>query len=222
MDSDLILDLLGNENRRRILRLLSRKPCYVTEISNAIRVAPKAVIEHLVLLEEGGLLESRFDEQRRKYYHISEDLLFEVRLAPSDFGSVLEELDEDEEVPRLWEMLPPDRRPEIPRETASLAEAARALEETRGLQEEVRALQRFLHARAGELSEAMAREAGQLAGDPRDGAVLAAVAKGARTPADIQRESGSPPAEVEAALRRLQERRVVRRRGEGWAVEERV
>jgi len=32
MDSAVLLDLLGNENRRRILRLLATKPCYVTEI----------------------------------------------------------------------------------------------------------------------------------------------------------------------------------------------
>ncbi len=104
MDADAILDLLGNENRRRILRLLSRKPCYVTEISNSIRVAPKAVIEHLELLEEGGLIEPRYgavppDErgpegrqgrhQRRKYYSISENLLVEVRLAHSGFDSSL-------------------------------------------------------------------------------------------------------------------------------------
>lgn len=220
MDTDAILDLLGNENRRRILRLLSHKPCYVTEISNTIRVAPKAVIEHLVLLQEGGLLESYFDDRRRKYYHITEDLLVEIHLAPSDFGSVLEEVDEHEMVPSLWDALPADRR--FSMEARSLAGAARVIEEMRELSEEVRALQRFLHSRAGELCEAVAREALSLAGDPRDGAVLAAVARGARAPADVQRETGAPPAEAEAALRRLQERQLVRRRGDGWALEERV
>lgn len=220
MDSDLILNLLGNENRRRILRLLSHKPCYVTEISNTIRVSPKAVIEHLGLLQEGGLLESYFDDQRRKYYHISEDLVVEVHLAPSGFGSVLEEFGEDEGARSLWEALPPDRRPEVPREIRSLAEAARALEEMRGLHEEVRALQRFIHARTADLNETVTREAGELAGNLREGAVLAAVARGGRTSADIQREFS--PADTEAALRRLQERGLVRRRWDGWVVEERV
>lgn len=160
--------------------------------------------------------------RRRKYYQISEDLLVEVHLAPTGFGSVLEALDEAEEAPSLWDLLPPDRRPRIPRETLTLSEAGRALVEVEGLREEVRALQRFLHSRTGELREAVAREAERLAGDPRDGAVLAAVARGARAPADIQRETGAPPAEAEAALRRLQEMRLVRRRGDGWVVEERV
>ncbi|RLM32686.1 ArsR family transcriptional regulator, partial [Haloferax sp. Atlit-109R] len=47
MDSAVLLDLLGNENRRRILRLLATKPCYVTEISEYLDVSPKAVIDHL-------------------------------------------------------------------------------------------------------------------------------------------------------------------------------
>ena len=59
MDSAALLDLLGNENRRRILRLLARKPCYVTEISEYLGVSPKAVIDHLRKLEEAGLVESR-------------------------------------------------------------------------------------------------------------------------------------------------------------------
>ena len=71
MDSAALLNLLGNENRRRILRLLSRKPCYVTEISEYLGVSPKAVIEHLRKLEDAGLVESRTDDQRRKYFHIA-------------------------------------------------------------------------------------------------------------------------------------------------------
>ncbi|WP_459839722.1 ArsR/SmtB family transcription factor, partial [Halolamina litorea] len=47
MDSAVLLNLLGNENRRRILRLLSHKSCYVTEISEYLGVSPKAVIDHL-------------------------------------------------------------------------------------------------------------------------------------------------------------------------------
>jgi len=34
-----LLDILGNENRRNILTLLSYRPCYVTEISEELGVA---------------------------------------------------------------------------------------------------------------------------------------------------------------------------------------
>jgi len=86
MDSSELLDILGNENRRSILRLLSRKPCYVTEISEYIGVSPKAVIDHLEMLEEAGLVESHVDERRRKYFHISRSLRLEVDVSPYSFG----------------------------------------------------------------------------------------------------------------------------------------
>ena len=86
MDSSELLDILGNENRRRILRLLSQKPCYVTEISEYIGVSPKAVIDHLEMLEEAGLVESRVDDRRRKYFNISRSLRLEVDVSPYAFG----------------------------------------------------------------------------------------------------------------------------------------
>ena len=87
MDSAALLDLLGNENRRRILRLLARKPCYVTEISEYLGVSPKAVIEHLRKLEEAGLIESRVDDQRRKYFHIARNVRLEVNVSPYGYAS---------------------------------------------------------------------------------------------------------------------------------------
>ena len=87
MDSAEFLDLLGNENRRRILRLLSQKPCYVTEISEYIGVSPKAVIDHLRQLEEAGLVESRTDTRRRKYFSISRHVRLEVTVSPYEFGT---------------------------------------------------------------------------------------------------------------------------------------
>jgi ArsR family transcriptional regulator len=86
MDSSELLDILGNENRRSILRLLSQKPCYVTEISEYIGVSPKAVIDHLQMLEDAGLVESHVDDRRRKYFHISRSLRLEVDVSPYTFG----------------------------------------------------------------------------------------------------------------------------------------
>jgi ArsR family transcriptional regulator len=87
MDSAALLDLLGNENRRRILRLLSRKPCYVTEISEYLGVSPKAVIDHLQKLEDAGLVESHVDDGRRKYFSIARNLRLEVNVSPYEFGT---------------------------------------------------------------------------------------------------------------------------------------
>ena len=87
MDSAALLDLLGNENRRRILRLLSRKPCYVTEVSEYLGVSPKAVIGHLRKLEEAGMVESHVDDGRRKYFSIARNLRLEVNVSPYEFGT---------------------------------------------------------------------------------------------------------------------------------------
>jgi ArsR family transcriptional regulator len=87
MESAEFLDLLGNANRRRILRLLAERPCYVTEISEFLGVSPKAVIDHLRKLEEAGLIESRTDEKRRKYVSIARHIRLEVTVSPYEFGT---------------------------------------------------------------------------------------------------------------------------------------
>ena len=75
-----ILDILGNRNRRRIIELLRQKPCFVTEISDRLVLSPKAVIEHLQLMEREEILSFRLDERRRKYYYISNDISVVVNL----------------------------------------------------------------------------------------------------------------------------------------------
>jgi ArsR family transcriptional regulator len=79
------MDILGNENRRNILNLLSYRPCYVTEISEELKVSPKAIIDHLKILEEAGLIESFNDQQGRKYFQIANNVSIEVSISPSAF-----------------------------------------------------------------------------------------------------------------------------------------
>ncbi|WNY25942.1 ArsR family transcriptional regulator [Methanolapillus millepedarum] len=86
MDPSEVLDLLGNENRRKILALLADRPFYVNEITNRIGVAPKAVIGHLNLLEKAGLIESSVDLQRRKYYNITRSMRLEVFVSPYSYS----------------------------------------------------------------------------------------------------------------------------------------
>jgi len=75
-----LLDILGNRNRRRIIELLRQKPCFVTEISERLVLSPKAVIEHLQLMEREEILSFRLDERRRKYYFLANDIDVMVRL----------------------------------------------------------------------------------------------------------------------------------------------
>lgn len=87
MESAELLDLLGNDTRRRILSLLAQKPCYVTEISEVTGVSPKAVIDHLQRLEEAGLIEYRNADDRRKYFSIIHSQRLEITIAPHEFGT---------------------------------------------------------------------------------------------------------------------------------------
>ena len=75
-----ILDILGNRNRRRIIELLRQKPCFVTEISDTLMLSPKAVIEHLQMMEREAILSCQTDERRRKYYFLENDILIDVNL----------------------------------------------------------------------------------------------------------------------------------------------
>jgi len=75
-----ILDILGNRNRRRIIELLRQKPCFVTEIFDRLVLSPKAVIEHLQMMEREEILSFRLDERRRKYYYLAHDINVMVTL----------------------------------------------------------------------------------------------------------------------------------------------
>jgi len=214
MDSGALLDLLGNENRRRILRLLARKPCYVTEISEYIGVSPKAVIDHLRQLEEAGLVESRVDDQRRKYFNISENLRLEVQLSPFDFGAKSAyPASADLDLTRCQYV---SVRIEE-RSTGGgndddgdrdVGELAGKLDELKDLERELSLAQRWVQGRLAdvqtELAEAIGEGPDRLYAD-----VLAALADGVGTPAAVADRLDAPEPLVAGVLETLAERDVV-------------
>ncbi|MFB6072068.1 MAG: ArsR/SmtB family transcription factor [Halobacterium sp.] len=205
MDSGALLDLLGNENRRRILSLLARKPCYVTEISEYIGVSPKAVIDHLRRLEEAGLVESQVDDQRRKYFHIAENLRLEVRLSPFDFGAKSAyPASADLDLARCQHL---SVRIEDRRED-DVADLAARLEDLKDLERELSLAQRWVQGRLADVQNRLA----DAIGDGQDrlyADVLAAVADGTRTVDGIADRLDAPEPLVEGVLETLHERGVL-------------
>lgn len=100
MDPAKLLDILGNENRRKIIQLLANRPCYVSEISGRLGVGPKAIISHLSLLEQAGLIEYSVDDQRRKYFNIANNMRLEVSVSPYAYTMTLHDIVFDKEEKR--------------------------------------------------------------------------------------------------------------------------
>jgi ArsR family transcriptional regulator len=206
MDSGALLDLLGNENRRRILRLLARKPCYVTEISEYIGVSPKAVIDHLRQLEEAGLVESRVDDQRRKYFNIAENLRLEVQLSPFDFGAKSAyPASADLDLTRCQYV---SVRIEERQADDDVGELASKLDELKDLERELSLAQRWVQGRLADVQAELADAIGE-GPDRLYADVLAAVADGTRTAAGVADRLEAPEPLVEGVLETLADRGVL-------------
>ncbi|MBD3230799.1 MAG: ArsR family transcriptional regulator [Candidatus Lokiarchaeota archaeon] len=113
-----LLELLGNKTRVEILRLLSKKECYVSEISRELDIGQQAILRHLRKLSKFKFLysfEENVDEEdrgrgrRRKYYTIREDYPFKmlINFTEEKFNIKLEqeEISEADEETNLLEIL---------------------------------------------------------------------------------------------------------------------
>lgn len=211
MRSAELLDLLGNTNRRRILRLLAQRPYYVTEISDALGVGPKAVIDHLEKLEAAGLIESRTDDRRRKYFSIARHVRLEVTVSPYEFGAK--------------SAYPRRSRPDTAREHLSIEidatekrrdvhELIQTLRELEDLNRELSLAKRWVDGRLTELREELGET---LEADPRLVAdVLGALADGPATVAAISQEVGVDSRQTAAVLERLEREGIARQGENGW------
>lgn len=224
MDSAVLLDLLGNENRRRILRLLSQKPCYVTEISEYLGVSPKAVIDHLRKLEEAGLIESRTDDQRRKYFHITRSLRLEVDVSPHSFGAksaypASSTLDMSGRCPHLsLEETEKNGSDVADGDQTGVEELAAEFGRLRSLDRELSLAQRWVHGRLTETLDELTNRTGIDADGRFYAKILAAVAETDGTTDAIVDQLTAPTEVVEGALSRLEAADVVAFDGDCWQI----
>jgi len=214
MDSAELLDLLGNANRRRILRLLAHKPCYVTEISEYIGVSPKAVIDHLEKLEQAGLIESRTDDQRRKYFSIARNLRLEVRVSPYEFGT------KSAYPARRGFDMSSCRHLTIDvgsDDSDELQDLVQSLERLEQLENELSLAQRWVQGQVTDVRERLSetiddgREDGRLYAE-----IVSALANGNHSVRRISAEVEAPPELIEESLEWLAEEGIVERHSDGW------
>ncbi len=206
MDSGALLDLLGNENRRRILRLLARKPSYVTEISESLEVSPKAVIDHLSRLDEAGLVESHVDDRRRKYFHIAQNLRLEVQVSPYEYGAKSAyPASADLDLGRCSHL-------QVTTDFGSsedISALAQRLDDLRELERELSMAQRWVQGRLTEVQAALSDEIDGDNGGHLTAELLGALAGGTRTTTGLARDVEVPEQLVETVLTRLERQDVI-------------
>ena len=215
MDSAELLDLLGNANRRRILRLLAHKPCYVTEISEYLGVSPKAVIDHLKKLSEAGLIDSRTDDQRRKYFSIARNVRLEVRVSPYEFGTKSAYPSNSGLDISTCRHLSIDMDDESDGELQDLATELARLEQ---LENELSLAQRWVQGRVTDVrdqfDERVEGDEGRLYAE-----LVSALAIGAASVQRLAQTVEAPPELVEDALQRLLTEGVVEQTDDGWRLQ---
>lgn len=217
MDSGALLDLLGNANRRRILRLLAQKPCYVTEISEYLGVSPKAVIDHLRRLEDAGIVESHTDDRRRKYFHISRNLRLEVSVSPYEFGTK--------------SAYPASTTLDLERcshlsididanETSEVSALAAELDDLRELERELSLAQRWVQGKLADVQASLAEAASGDGDDHLVPEVLVELVGATRDAETVAERVNAPAPVVENTLVQLRERGIVEETADGWRIAE--
>jgi ArsR family transcriptional regulator len=185
-----LLDILGNRNRRRIIELLRQKPCFVTEISERLVLSPKAVIEHLQMMEREELLISCQDERRRKYYYLSHDINVIVNLQKQD-GITPPSVEEDQ-------------RARFTRNLSALRRMILARDE---LLENLEQLEREIESRFVEV----VRTGGGFTADDGDLEIILALSHAALTLAELEEVSSLSTDELKQRLGSLMHMGIVRR-----------
>jgi len=176
-----ILDILGNKNRRRIIDLLQHKPCFVTEISDRLSLNPKAVIEHLALMQKEDVISSYQDDRRRKYYYLVQDISLSVNMQPKEEQ---EKESDNAEIPPLFDTIHHLKELFVARE--------RAIEEIESIEHDIDSKIKQL------VSEGQNMFHGGVEAD-----LLLALTYSPLTPIELSDASGKPLPEVTAALRNL-------------------
>jgi len=208
MDPIELLDILGNENRRRILQLLSFRPFYFNEIAKRLDVGPKAIIDHLEMLERAGLVECYHDQRRRKYFRIARNTVLEIAVSPHSYGvrAYRSEGSPESSAEDVQEM---NQDIKLLKSELSLLEDKRR---------DLRRLMNEIEAREAEIKQRAVSAVQSYASDQLESEILTALLSGASNSDDLAEKLEVPEILVDDRLRRLEARGAVRKRGEEWSI----
>ena len=98
-DTDALLDVLGNETRRRILNLISHEPMYFNQLAKEIRTGQQAILRHVKILEDTGLIKSYAERSdlgapNRKYYRVNSSFNLSISVSNDNFTIRTEDIEE--------------------------------------------------------------------------------------------------------------------------------
>jgi ArsR family transcriptional regulator len=203
-----LLDILGNENRRRILQLLSFRPFYFNEMAKRLDVGPKAVIDHLEMLERAGLIECYQDRGRRKYFRIARKTVLEVAVSPHTYG--VRAYRSEEAAPSTVQ-----KHEEAPVDMAHLHKELSTLEEKR---RELRTLMDEVESKEMEVKRLAVDAIQSYAHDQLEAEILAALLSGSTSAKILAEKMEMPTVLVEDRLKRLEARKAVQRIDEEWSI----
>lgn len=209
MESAQLLDILGNENRRKILQLLATRPCYMSEIAERLDVGAKAVLGHLELLERTGLIEASVDEQRRKYFHIADNLRLEVFVSPYSF---------EVETTTIAVAVPKHHMKAL----SAIAGLKALYDEVQGLLEHrQRVLHEYQEVQAN-ITEAMGQcmdAIEEVAADHVEAEILYALLKGPMNQRGLSMQLGIPEYVLEEYLERMQEKEMIKQQRNNYSID---
>ena len=99
INADLILEIISNETRRKILTILSEEPMYFNQLAKKLAIGQQAVLRHMVTLERSGLVEtyaerSTLGAPNRKYYKVKRSFNLNVSLSKNSFSLINREIKE--------------------------------------------------------------------------------------------------------------------------------
>ncbi|HET7390818.1 MAG TPA: ArsR family transcriptional regulator [Nitrososphaeraceae archaeon] len=91
LDSELILDIIGNSTRRKILSTLSQEPMYFNQLSKEIGVGQQSVLRHMQFLQDSGMISSYAEKSDlgapdRKYYKLNSAFSLTVAISEDTFA----------------------------------------------------------------------------------------------------------------------------------------